>query len=200
MDVCFNIGNNFDITNYDFSNKIVVGIDKGAYLAYKTGIKLDYAIGDFDSISAQELEELYEYTNVIKLNPIKDDTDTLYALKMFADYDSLIVLGGIAGKRIDHFVANLKLFYEFPNLTMVDNDTFISLCDKESYFRKDEYNFYSFFALEDVYDLSMEGFKYELDKYNLSHTSILGVSNEIINDSATLSYSKGKLLLIKTKE
>ena len=145
MDVCFIIGNNFDLTNYDFTNKIVVGIDKGAYLAYKSGIKLDYAIGDFDSIGAQELEELYDYTNVVKLNPIKDDTDTLYALKMFADFDHLIVLGGITGKRIDHFVANLKLFYEFPNLIIVDNDTFISLCDKESYFRKDEYNFYSFF-------------------------------------------------------
>ena len=200
MDVCFIIGNNFDISSYNFTNKIVVGVDKGAYLAYLSNVKLDYAVGDFDSISAQEVEELYSYTNVVKLNPIKDDTDTLYALKMFKNYDNLIVLGGISGKRIDHFVANLKLFYDFPNLTIVDNDTVIKLCDKISTFRKDEYNFYSFFALEDVYDLSLKGFKYELENYTLSHTSNLGVSNEIVEGIANLSYSKGKLLLIKTKE
>ena len=62
------------------------------------------------------------------------------------------------------------------------------------------HNFYSFFALEDVEDLSLKGFKYELDNYFLSHTSPLGVSNEIVKEEATLSYSKGKLLLIKTKE
>ena len=67
MDVCFIIGNNFDLTKYDFTNKIVVGIDRGAYLAFQNNIKLDYAVGDFDSISAQELEELYTYTNVVKL-------------------------------------------------------------------------------------------------------------------------------------
>lgn len=200
MDVCFIIGNNIDLSNYDFTNKIVVGIDRGAYLAYLENIKLDYAVGDFDSISAQELEELYNYTKVIKLNPVKDETDTLYALRMFKDCENLIVLGGITGKRIDHFVANLKLFYEFPNLTIVDNDTIIKLCDKISDFHKDEYNFYSFFALEDVYDLSLKGFKYELDNYVLSHTSNLGVSNEIVNETANLSYSKGKLLLIKSKE
>ena len=200
MDVCFIIGNNIDLTNIDFKNKIVVGIDKGAYLAYKAGIKLDYAVGDFDSISAQELEDLKNYTNIVKLNPIKDDTDTLHALRMFANYERLIVYGGITGKRIDHFVANLKLFYEFPNLVMVDDDTFISLCDKESYFQKDEYNFYSFFALEDVTNLSLKGFKYGLEDYTLSHSSNLGVSNEIVGNMASVSYSKGKLLLIKTKE
>lgn len=200
MDVCFIIGNNIDLAKYDFNNKIVVGVDRGAYLAYLANIKLDYAIGDFDSISRDELEVLSSYTKVVKLNPIKDDTDTLYALKMFAQYERLIILGGITGKRIDHFVANLKLFYEFPKLVMVDDNTIIKLCDKESNFQKDEYNFYSFFALEDVDDLSLKGFKYEVNQVHLSHTSNIGVSNEIVADNAFLSYSKGKLLLIKTKE
>lgn len=200
MDVYFIIGNNCDLTRYDFTNKIVVGVDKGAYLAYLANIKLDCAIGDFDSISANELKELSTYTKVIKLNPVKDDTDTHYALKMYSNYDKLIILGGITGKRIDHFVANLKLFYDFTNLIITDNDTEIKLCDKKSTFLKDEYNFYSFFALEDVVGLSLKGFKYELDNYFLSCTSPLGVSNEIVKEEAILSYSKGKLLLIKTKK
>ena len=200
MDVYFIIGNNVDLTKYDFTNKIVVGIDKGAYLAYLANIKLDCAVGDFDSISANELESLKQYTKVIELNPVKDDTDTLHALRLYSNYDNLIILGGITGSRIDHFIANLKLFYEFPNLIIKDDNTEIKLCDKHLFFQKDEYNFYSFFALEDVYDLSLKGFKYELDNFYLSHTSPLGVSNEIIENKASLSYSKGKLLLIKTKE
>ena len=198
MDVCFIIGNNMDLAKYDYNNKIVVGVDRGAYLAYQANIKLDYAIGDFDSISARELELLLDYTKVIKLNTIKDETDTLYALRMFKDASNLIILGGIMGSRIDHFIANLKLFYEFKNLTLIDNDAMIMECKNEMNFSKDEYKFYSFFALEDVYDLTLKGFKYPLDAFLMKKESLLGVSNELISDGS-LSFSKGKLLLVKTK-
>lgn len=199
MDAYFIIGNNITFSDYDFSNKIVVGVDKGAILACQNNIKLDYAIGDFDSISAEELKVLETYTEVIKLNPIKDVTDTEYALQMFKDCEKLVILGGILGKRIDHFFAIIKLFYKYPNMIVVDDNTHISLCDMVQYFKKDEYTYYSFFALEDVYDLSLNGFKYSLNNYFLSHTSGLGVSNEVICDNSFLSFSKGKLLLIKTK-
>lgn len=199
MDVYFIIGNNVNLSDYDFTNSLVVGIDKGAFIAYQNNIKLDYAVGDFDSISAEELKLLECYTNVIKLNPIKDVTDTEYALEMFKDYDKLILLGGIFGKRIDHFYAILKLFYKYSNLVIIDDNTHISLCDMNEDFVKDEYTYYSFFALEDVYGLNLSGFKYSLNDYFLSHTSSLGVSNEIIDNFSNISFSKGKLLLIKTK-
>ena len=199
MNVYFIVGFNCDLTKFDFKDSIVVGVDKGAYLAYQNNIKLDYAIGDFDSITSAQLKELYTYCKVIKLNPIKDVTDTMYALDMFKNYEKLIVLGATLGKRIDHFIANLKLFYTYPNLVMIDDYSYILRCDMSLNFQKDEYKYYSFFALEDVYDLSLKGFKYELENYFLSHTSALGVSNEI-DGNTSLTYSKGKLLLIKTKE
>ena len=117
------IGNDCDLSTIDFSNGVVVGIDKGAYIAYENNVKLDYAIGDFDSISADEFRKLKDYCEVIKLNPIKDDTDTLYAIKMFKDFDKIILIGGISGRRIDHFYANLLLFYDYPNLVMIDDYT-----------------------------------------------------------------------------
>ena len=101
----------------------ITGKDFGVLVS---NVKLDYAVGDFDSISAQELKTLESYTNVIKLNPIKDETDTLYALRMFREYDNLYLLGGISGSRIDHFVANLKLLYEFENLVIIDENTDIT--------------------------------------------------------------------------
>lgn len=199
MEVYFIVGGNVDLSKFDFTNKVVVGVDKGAYLAYLANIKLDYAVGDFDSISATELKSLEDYTKVIKLNPVKDETDTLYALRMFSNYDKLYILGGIAGPRIDHFVANIKLFYEFSNLVIIDNNTMIMECESGLNFLKDEYKYYSFFALEDVFNLTLKGFKYPLQNYKLTHDSGLGVSNEVI-DNASLSFSSGKLLLIKSKE
>jgi len=194
------IGFNINLASYDFSNGVVVGIDKGALIAYKKGIKLDYAIGDFDSISADELKELSNYTNIIKLNPIKDVTDTEYAVMMFKDYDEIYLLGGIGGNRIDHFYANLKLFYKYPNLHLTDDYTHILQCDMNKTFFKDEYTYYSFFALEEVHDLCLEGFKYPLNNYSLSCDSSLGVSNEISSNEAKVTFSKGRLLLIKTKK
>ena len=200
MDACLIIGNNINLSNFDYSNKLVIGVDKGAYLAYKAGIKLDYAVGDFDSISDSQYEELSCYTNVIKLNPVKDETDTLYAINMCKECETIYVLGGIGGNRIDHFIANVKLFFRYSNLVFVDDYTYIKQCDMKEDFQKDEYHYYSFFALEDVSGLCLNGFKYSLSDYNLSHESSLGVSNEILNDIASLTYSSGKLLLIKTKK
>ena len=199
MDAYFIIGNNVDLTKYDFTNSVVIGIDRGAYVAYLSNVKLDYAVGDFDSISAQELSTLESYTNVIKLNPIKDETDTLYALKKFKEYENLYLLGGISGARIDHFVANLKLLYEFENLVIIDENTMVIECRSGLELPKDEYKYYSFFALEDVANLSLSGFKYNLLNHNLTHQSGLCVSNEI-DSIGKVTYSSGRLLLIKTKE
>ena len=200
MDAYLIIGKRIDLSKYKFDNNLVIGIDKGAYLAYKAGIKLDYAVGDFDSISIDMYNELLDKTRVIKLNPIKDETDTLYAINMCKECETIYILGGISGDRIDHFVANLKLFYRYNNLVFIDDKTFIKQCDMKEDFQKDEYYYYSFFALEDVSGLSLNGFKYSLNDYNLSHMSSLGISNEILKDSASLTYSSGKLLLIKTKK
>ena len=198
MDAYFIIGNNVDLTSFNFKDKFVVGIDKGAYLAYQVGIKLDYAVGDFDSITVDELHVLEEVTKVVKLDPVKDETDTYYALNMFKGFDNLYLLGGISGSRIDHFVANLKLFYDFKHLIMIDNDTVIYEVNSETEIHKDEYKYVSLFALEDVFDLTLTGFKYNLNNHFLSVRSGLGVSNEVLS-LGKITYSKGRILLIKTK-
>lgn len=198
MDAYLIIGTNCDLSKFNFTNSFVVGIDKGALIATQNKIKLDLAVGDFDSISKEELS-LIEARKIIHLNPIKDETDTLYALRLCKDYEKIYLLGGIQGARIEHFVTNLCLFAEFPNLIIIDDNSMIRLCSYEEDFHKDEYQYHSFFALEDVMGLSLKGFKYELNNYNLKMFNPLGVSNEITNN-AHLSYQSGKLLMIKTKK
>ena len=76
VDAYLIIGNNCDLTKYDLKDKFVVGIDKGAYLATINNIELDLAVGDFDSVTLEELKTI-NAKKIIKLNPIKDETDTL---------------------------------------------------------------------------------------------------------------------------
>ena len=85
------------------------------------------------------------------------------------------------------------------NLVIIDENTMVMECRSGLELPKDEYKYYSFFALEDVANLSLSGFKYNLLNHNLTHQSGLCVSNEI-DSIGKVTYSSGRLLLIKTKE
>ena len=62
-------------------NPYVIGIDRGTLILLENGIKIDRAIGDFDSVTDEEREGILSKLDFEKLNPVKDDTDTEHALK-----------------------------------------------------------------------------------------------------------------------
>ena len=75
--------------------------------------------------------------------------------------------------------------------------------EKEFSLRKEEqYGTYvSLFPMgETVEGLTLEGFKYPLDHYQLKDREGLGVSNEITADTATVSWEQGVLLMIQSKD
>ena len=53
---------------------------------------------------------------------------------------------------------------------------------------------------ETVEGLTLEGFKYPLDHYQLKDREGLGVSNEITADVAEVSWEQGVLLMIQSKD
>ena len=109
MNAVIVIGNNYKVNKDDFKDSYVIGADKGALFCAQNNIKMDIAIGDFDSIKSYEFEKIKSLTKVIKLNPIKDLTDTMEAINLVKNYDTITILGGIQGKRIEHFYANLLI-------------------------------------------------------------------------------------------
>ena len=116
------------------TDSVKVGIDKGALDAINKGIKLDYILGDFDSISLLEYERIQKIVkNIIKLNPCKDDTDTEHAINYFKDASKIIIHGGIKGKRVEHLLANINLLYKYDNLVFKDDITLIdqAIIDEE---------------------------------------------------------------------
>ncbi len=197
------IGKNIDWKNFSFIEpSLKVGIDKGSFLALENGIKLDYAIGDFDSCSEEEKAKiLAEVPCVIKLNPIKDDTDTKHAYSIWKNEKdvSFIILGGIEGKRIEHFYANLELAMLDKRITIQDSNTIIRLLNDEETIKQSEYKYISFFPLEEKGRLTLKGFAYDLDDEEIFKGQGLAVSNELKENECFIKVNDGKFLMFLSK-
>lgn len=175
----------------------VVGADKGAWFCYQNKIPMDVALGDFDSLSPEQKELVLACAKQKEtLNPVKDDTDTAHALSYFEGCDRILVLGGIQGKRIEHFLANLDLLCLDPRIEMLDDYSLIKLFKPGEYeIRKDRYTFFSFFPMEESV-VSLRGFAYPLEKALLQRFDPLGVSNQLLGEAGTLAVEKGSVLMI----
>ncbi len=196
---CIFIKNVNLLKTLDLEDYFLVGVDKGAYELASNHINMDLAIGDFDSISSEELTHVKAFASIIKtLNPIKDNTDTYEAYMEVKDYSSIIILGAIQGKRIEHFLANLNLVKSNKNIILKDENSIIY--KKDSYFKitKSEYKYYSFFALEETV-ISLDGFKYPLSEYSLSPYDSLTISNELIEDEGSVNIDGGSVVIIESK-
>lgn len=176
----------------------IIGVEKGTIDLLNQGIIPSLAVGDFDSVNEEEYLLITKKCKVCKLNPIKDDTDLDHALSL-AKGEEIIILGGIHGKRQDHFFANMKLFYRYPNLHFIDSFSEAYLIQKgTSFFNQDSYTYVSFFSMVEESVLSLIGFKYPLDHYHLSFQDNLCISNEV--EKGTLILDRGTLLVIKSKK
>ena len=194
------IGNNYKLNKNDFIDSYIIGVDKGALFCLKNNIKMDLAVGDFDSVNKEDYELIKRTTKIVKLNPIKDDTDTEHALNLVKDYDEILILGGIKGNRIEHFVSMLIYLKKFPNLVIKDDYSIIFSSSKDLKIKKaEEYKYISIFSLDNDTLISLKGFKYNLDNFNLKEDNPLGVSNEIIDDYGIISL-KGRIMIIRTRD
>lgn len=180
------------------NNRLVIAVDSAVSELISRNIKVDIAIGDFDSLS--DLSLLNDIKH-IKLSTIKDLSDTHYALNYAYDLsDDVILIGGLEGKRIDHLIANLLLFEKYNNLIIYDDYNIIKRLDIGNYIiDKNDYKYLSIFPLTDT-TLSLKGTNYLLNDATLLKFDTLGLSNEISDKSANLSIKNGVILLIQSKE
>lgn len=199
MEYVLIIGHDMDFSKFNFKDKYVIGVDEGTYTALKNGIKVDIAVGDFDSIDQEKLKYIESLTQVMKLPEKKNDTDTGAALKLCKDASRIIILGGIQGKRIEHFIANLMLMETHKNVEMLDNNSHMYIMDSSFSIKKTQYKFISFFALSDTI-ISLDGFKYPLTNYYLKNTDSLTISNELLDERGIVTLKGGSVLVIQSKE
>ena len=171
----------------------------------------DLAVGDFDSLPGEILER-YRQEGEIPIrtyNPVKDATDTKIALdKALEEGSTEIWILGATGTRIDHVVCNLQILKEAWEkkvpVWIVDSRNKIGLPVEKTFSLKKEEQYGTYVSLfpmgETVEGLTLKGFKYPLDHYQLKDREGLGVSNEITADVADVSWEQGVLLMIQSKD
>ena len=180
-----------------------IGVDKGALTLARNGKRMLLAIGDFDSVEESDLSSIKNYSDTfIQLNPIKDDTDSeaavMYAIEK--GYQKIHLYGGLGG-RLDHAMINLRLVSRFPETVYLhDQNNFIySLAEGVHSIDKRDYTYISFFT-EDEATISLEGFKYPLDKQQLTNKDTYTTSNEILEDRGIVTVHAGKVTVIQSKD
>lgn len=199
------IGNNVDLKKFPFEkDSFVAGVDKGALLLVRNGIHMDLAYGDFDSVPADSVSLIEKNAEeTVRLNPIKDVTDTEGVLQLLTrrGYSRFVLVGAVQGKRIEHFLSILFLFKTYKEMEIVDDSSLLYRIDPEVSpytMKKDGYTYVSFFSFGKTV-LSLEGFKYGLKDYVLENTCSLTVSNEIPLEGR-VTFSGSPLLVIESKK
>jgi len=199
------------LKTYESDDVQWIGIDRGVRYLFESGIVPNMAIGDFDSISEAELKEYEQMIPSVKVyKPEKDETDMELALKRALQKNpSEIKIFGATGGRIDHLFANIHLLTlpllreQQISIELIDKQNIIFIKDPGSYLLPyiENKKYVSFIALsEKVTNLTLEGFKYPLKNRNISLSSTLCISNELILDNGTYSFSEGILMVVRSND
>ena len=201
MNAVIVVGNNVSPSLAKATTKdcFVFGADQGAAYCLKNDIRINVAVGDFDSVSEEEKTLIKaKAARYVELPVHKDDTDTARALMLAGEnFASITILGGIAGDRIEHFIANVALLRKKPNNLFLEDDD--SLCFALSNgvveVKSAEAEYVSLFALDDA-KISLVGFEYPLEHHLLVRGDPLGVSNRLKEDKGQIHVESGLLLVI----
>ena len=194
----FGAGEHYGTPPAPGAGDLVIAADGGyAYLA-AYNIPVHLVIGDFDS-----LETVPFNIDIIRLSPVKDDTDMVAALREGWErgYRVFHIYGGTGG-RLDHTLANIQCLADLAKRGgrgfLFDRKTVITAIHNDSiFFPARAEGIVSLFAHSDIaLGVSEEGFKYSLYNATLRNTYPLGVSNEFAGVPGSIAVREGTLIVI----
>lgn len=186
-----------------------VGIDRACLWLLEQGLPLDLAIGDFDSVTNRELQQIgQQASQLIQAPSQKNDTDTELTLKTVLDLypQAQLTIFGAFGGRLDHALSNVFLPSD-PEIAPFMKQ--ISLVDEQNvidYLPAGRHQIsaipgmtYVSFMTEGATNLTIKGAKYELTSGNYFQKKIYS-SNEFSNQAIEVSLDQGYLVVIQSKD
>ena len=177
----------------------LIAADAGYGEVRRQGLRADLVVGDFDSLGAEPQGE-----NIIKHPVMKDDTDTMLAVRLGFErgYPRVYLYGMLGGARLDHTIANIQtLMYIVSQggegYIIGENCCLTALKDGELRFTKDARGIISVFCLGvPAEGVTLEGLLYPLNDYTLLPDMPLGVSNEFTGVPARVRVRNGAIVVL----
>ncbi len=181
----------------------IICADGGLRAARQAGLRVDYLIGDFDSLAGPVPEGEY---GVERLPVEKDETDTFAACRhgLALGCRDFLLLGGLGG-RFDHTMANLStlLYLQTQDASGVladGNHEIRVLAQGKAYFPHCEGLGFGVFPFGTPFCVvSGGGLQYPLNRLKLTAEYPMGVSNTICGADAWVEVLKGPALLVLEK-
>lgn len=180
--------------------------DGGLSHAGGLGVKPDVVVGDFDSCEQSDLEWWKERSEIIQLPREKDDTDTLFAVKLAVErgYCDFVLLGAMGG-RFDHALGNISILLylneQGKKAVLVDDYSVMQIVGKEPLYIEDTCSYFSVLTIAgDVSGVNIRNAKYPLENASLKCDFQLGISNEVLPGKvAEVSVECGRVLVVTVK-
>lgn len=194
-------GDFFGLREEPDDSDYLVAADAGYKYCREYNLIPDLVIGDFDSLG-----DAPEHPNILQLPVEKDDTDTVYAIKLGVDrgYRHFYIYGGTGGARPDHTVANMQALVYLANRGrrgwLYDKNYIWTCIKNESIKIKGSGDVSVFCPDGEARGVSLKGLKYTIDGAVLTSDFPLGVSNSFAEEEAEISVSDGCLLIMYSIE
>lgn len=180
----------------------VIAADGGYLHLQKLGTVSDMLLGDFDSLG-----DVPFHPNTIRLDPVKDDTDMMFAVKTAMDmgYRRFMLYGGLGG-RLDHTLANIQALAYLSRrgargFLLGGGAVITAVTNGKLEFDIDCRGYVSVFChgewAKGVYE---RGLKYSLTGALLTNDMPLGVSNEFTGERSFVSVEDGTLIVMWRRE
>lgn len=185
-----------DFTGFD----TIICADGGLLIAEKLHITPSLLIGDYDSMTQPK-------SDVIKLPMEKDMTDSEAAIDLAASRGAseITVLGGLGG-RFDHTMGNIGMLAKYcgklDKLVFLDGQNCVFMAEPgEVTVPRTHFTYMGVVSYGPAAEnVTLRGVKYPLTNHCLTDNTTLGVSNEILENTATITFTKGRLLIILSKD
>ena len=180
--------------------------DGGLVHADGLGVKPGLIVGDFDSCDSELLKKWNGCCEVVRLPREKDDTDTLFAVKLALErgFDDFLLLGAMGG-RFDHSLGNVSILLYLDGLgkkaILIDDYSQMQIVGKEPFCIEDSCSYFSVLTVAgNVSGVTIKNAKYPLENASLTCDFQLGVSNEVLPGKvAEVSVEQGRVLVLVVK-
>ncbi|MBW2568361.1 MAG: thiamine diphosphokinase [Deltaproteobacteria bacterium] len=186
---------------------LLIAADGGAHHCEAMGITPSVIAGDFDSLDPDELNKLQSSgVEIIQYPARKDQTDLELALELAVDRgaDGIIVFGAL-GARWDMSIANILLLtlpkFSGVKLKFIEENQEITLLRSGEEFTLNgkKGDILSLTALDQkVKGVTLSGLEYPLKNSTLQLGSTRGISNVMVENTATIYLKNGLLLCVHT--